>query len=68
MLREVAVFGALVPSFLLYFVASIALFVVIDLVLRRVAFYRLTWHPSLARFGLFLCLFAALVFSDEILR
>ncbi|MDB5409462.1 MAG: hypothetical protein JWL84_4374 [Rhodospirillales bacterium] len=36
--------------------ASIALFVMVDWVLERVTFYRLTWHPSLARFGLFVSL------------
>jgi protein AaeX len=65
MLREIGLFGALAPSFLLYFIASVVLFVVVDRVLRRLAFYRLTWHPALARFGLFLCLFAALVFSTQ---
>ena len=30
MLREIALFGALVPSLLLYFLAAIVLFVVID--------------------------------------
>jgi hypothetical protein len=63
MLREIAVFDVLVPSYLLYFIGSIALFVVVDRVLDRLAFYRLTWHPSLARFGLFLCVFAVLVFA-----
>jgi hypothetical protein len=62
MLREIGLFGALVPSLLLYFVAAIAVFVVVDRMLHRLAFYRVTWHPALARFGLFLCLFAALVF------
>jgi protein AaeX len=65
MLREIGLFGALAPSLLLYFIASVVLFVVVDRVLRWLAFYRLTWHPALARFGLFLCLFAALVFSTQ---
>jgi hypothetical protein len=63
MLREVAVFGALVPSLLLYFIAAIVLFVIVDRLLHRLAFYQITWHPALARFGVFVCLFAALVFS-----
>ena len=65
MLREIGLFGALVPSLLLYFLAAIGLFVAVDLVLHRLGFYRLTWHLALARFGLFLCLFAALVFSTR---
>jgi len=64
-LREIALFDALVPSLLLYFVASIALFVVVDRVLQRLGFYRLTWHPSLARFGLFLFVFATFVFATS---
>lgn len=68
MLREIALFDVLVPSYLLYFVASTFLFVIVDRVLQRLGFYRLTWHPALARFGLFLCLFAAIVFSHGLLR
>jgi hypothetical protein len=68
MLREIALFDVLVPSFLLYFVASTLLFVIVDRVLHRFGFYRLTWHPALARFGLYLCLFAVVVFSDGIPR
>jgi hypothetical protein len=65
MLREVAVFGALAPSLLFYFIGAAVLFVIVDRVLHRIAFYRITWHPALARFGLFVCLFAALVFSTR---
>ena len=68
MLREVAVFDVLVPSLLLYFIAAVILFVVLDWVLEGLAFYRLTWHPPLARFGLFLGLFASLVGLDRFLR
>jgi len=38
-------------------------FVIVDRLVTRLGFYRLLWHPSLARFGLFLCLFSALVLS-----
>jgi hypothetical protein len=65
MLRELALFGALAPSLLLYFLAAIVLFVVIDRLLVRLGIYRLFWHPPLARFGLFLCVFSALVFSTR---
>ncbi|MBV8186512.1 MAG: DUF1656 domain-containing protein [Alphaproteobacteria bacterium] len=61
MLREVSLFGALVPSTLLYFIATVALFALVDPLLARLGLYRLAWHPALARFGTFLCLFSVLV-------
>ena len=63
MLREVALFGGLAPSLLLYFFAAMVLFVVGDPLIARLGVYRLLWHPPLARFGLFLCLLTALVLS-----
>jgi hypothetical protein len=60
MLAEVRVFGALAPSLLIYFLVALSLFVPIDQLAARVGAYRFVWHPSLARFGLFLCLFAGL--------
>ena len=60
MLSEVSVFGALVPSLLLYFLASVLVFLVLDRVVSRFGFYRLLWNPPLARFGLFVCLFCTL--------
>jgi len=63
MLREVPLFGALAPSLLLYFLAALLMFVIVDRLVTRLGGYRLLWHPSLARFGLFLCLFSALVLS-----
>ena len=65
MLREIALFGALVPSLLLYFLAAILLFVIIDQFVSRLGIYRLFWHPPLARFGFFLCVFSTLVFSTQ---
>jgi len=65
MLRELALFGALAPSLLLYFLAAILLFVIIDHFVARLGIYRLFWHPPLARFGFFLCVFSALVFSTQ---
>ena len=61
MLREIALFGALVPSLLLYFLASIALFMVVDRIASPLGFYRLVWYPPLVRLGLFVCLFSGLV-------
>lgn len=60
MLREVSLFGALVPSLLLYFLASVPAFLTLDLLVSRLGVYRLLWHPPLARFGLFVCFFCTL--------
>lgn len=65
MLRELPLFGALAPSLLLYFLAAILLFVLIDHLVARLGIYRLFWQPALARFGFFLCVFSALVFSTQ---
>ena len=61
MLREIGLFGALVPSLLLYLLASIALFLVIDRLASPLGLYRLVWHPPLVRLALFVCLFSGLV-------
>lgn len=61
MLREIGLFGALMPSILFYFLASIPLFLVIDRLASPLGLYRLTWNPSLVRLALFVCLFSALV-------
>ena len=65
MLREIGLFGALVPSLLLYFLAAILLFVILDRLIARLGFYRLVWHQPLARFGLFLCVVSVLVLSTR---
>jgi hypothetical protein len=61
MLREVGLFGALVPSLLLYFLATIPLFLVIDQLALPLGLYRVVWHPPLVRLALFVCLFSGLV-------
>ena len=61
MLREIDLFGGLAPSLLLYFLAAVVLFLVIDQILSPIGFYRLVWHPPLVRLAFFVCLFAGLV-------
>jgi hypothetical protein len=61
MLLEIGLFGALVPSLLLYFLAAVLLFLVIDRLAAEVGVYRLVWHPPLARLALFVSLFSGLV-------
>jgi hypothetical protein len=60
MLYEISLFGALVPSLLLYFLATIPLFLVIDRVASPLGLYRVVWHPPLVRLALFVCLFSGL--------
>jgi hypothetical protein len=61
MLREIDLFGGLAPSLLLYFLAAVVLFLVIDRLLSPLGFYCLVWHPPLVRLALFVCLFSGLV-------
>jgi hypothetical protein len=61
MLRELGIFGAGVPSLLLYFLAAVALFLVIGRLLSPLGLYRLVWYPPLVRLALFVCLFSGLV-------
>ena len=61
MLREIALFDTLVPSLLLYFLGAVLAFAVIDALAARMGIYRLLWHPPLARLGVFIGIFAALV-------
>jgi uncharacterized protein DUF1656 len=61
MLREIGLFGALVPSLLLYFPAAIVLFLAIDKLTTPLGVYRLVWNPALVRLALFVCLFSGLV-------
>ena len=62
MLREIGLFGALVPSLLVYFLTAIALFLAVDRLATPLGMYRIVWHPSLVRLALFECLFSGLVF------
>ena len=61
MLIEIPLFGGLAPSILLYFFFAIGLFIAIDRLIGELGVWSLVWHPPLARFGLFLCVFSALV-------
>ena len=61
MLREISLFGGLEPSLLLYFLAAIPLFLVIDRLASPLGLYRIVWHPPLVRLALFVCLFSGLV-------
>jgi hypothetical protein len=61
MLREIGLFGGLVPSLLLYFLTAIPLFLALDRLASPLGLYRIVWHPPLVRLALFVCLFSGLV-------
>jgi Protein of unknown function (DUF1656) len=57
MQSEFDLLGAFVPMIVVWFVLALAIFVPVDALLTWRGFYRLFWHPPLARFALFVCLF-----------
>jgi protein AaeX len=57
---DVTIYGFFAPILLLVLVASIVLFVVLDLVLARFRVYRFAWHPTLFRVAIFISLFCAI--------
>ncbi|GAB5097198.1 DUF1656 domain-containing protein [Caballeronia sp. LP006] len=56
--REIDVFSLLMPGLLPILAGCVLLFVVLDLVLARLGFYRFTWHASLFRVALFAAMFS----------
>ena len=61
MLVEIGFGGALMPSLLVYAMASLVLFVIIDRVATAAGFYGIVWHPALVRVALWAGLISALV-------
>ena len=57
MQAELDLLGAFVPAIAAWFLLSLAIFVPVDTLLTSRGFYRLFWHPPLARFALYVCLF-----------
>ena len=57
MFTEVDLLGAFAPTLVVQFVGSLVIFVVTNALLTKVGFFRLVWHPPLARFSLFAFLF-----------
>jgi hypothetical protein len=56
--REIDLFALLVPGLLPILAGCALLFVVLDLALARLGFYRFTWHPELFRVALFASIFS----------
>ena len=59
MFAEIDLLGAFAPAIVAWFVGSLIVFVLIDLVLTRMGIFSLFWHAPLVRFCLFVCLFSA---------
>ena len=57
--REIDVWSLLIPGLLPVLAACAVLFVMLDLVLAKLGFYRYTWHPALFRVALFAVVFSA---------
>ncbi|USU19162.1 DUF1656 domain-containing protein [Paraburkholderia fungorum] len=55
---EIDLLSLLVPGLLPILAGCVLVFVVLDLVLARLGFYRYTWHPALVRIALFAILFS----------
>lgn len=59
--REVDFYGVLLPGVLPVFLAAVLLQLVLDAALSHVGAYRHSWHPSLVRLSMFVCIFSALL-------
>lgn len=57
MLREFAMFDALVPTLFVAFLVCIVLQTLLDRIMGRFGVYRHVWHPPLFRLSIFFCLF-----------
>lgn len=57
MFAEIDFLGAFVPGIAVWFVVSLALFSLVDLLLTASGFYRLFWHAALVRVALFAMFF-----------
>jgi len=55
---EIDLLALFVPGLLPILAGCALLFVVLDLILSRLGFYRYTWHPSLFRGALFAAMFS----------
>jgi protein AaeX len=60
MSREIAIFGAFIPTIVPLCVAGAALTWVLDRLLAWAGLYRLVWHPALFRASLLTCVCGAL--------
>ena len=59
MFADVDVLGAFVPGIIMWLLASLVIFIILDALLTRAGFYRFFWHAALVRVSLFVCWFCA---------
>ena len=59
MIREISVFGVYFPPLLLYAAVAGILWQCLRVVLERLGFYRLVWHPALFNVSAYVAAFAA---------
>jgi protein AaeX len=58
--REVAIGDVFIPGLLVWFLLSLLLLLLIDMVIGRFGLYRFVWHPSLFRLALIVCIFGSI--------
>lgn len=58
--REIAIFGMLMPSLLIVFLASVLIHIGVDWLCGHLGVYRHVWHRSLFRLCLLVCIFGLL--------
>jgi hypothetical protein len=61
--REIDFFGVLLPGVLPVFLLAVVLQLVLDAALSYAGAYRRSWHPSLVRLSMFVCIFSALLIT-----
>ncbi|MGE4373037.1 MAG: DUF1656 domain-containing protein [Xanthobacter sp.] len=60
MLREVSIAGIYFPAIFFYFLASLVIYLGVDMALSRLGTYRFFWHKSLVQACLVLIIFSLL--------
>jgi hypothetical protein len=61
MIKEVDVFGVFVPPLLLYAALAALIWQPMRMLLERLGFYRLVWHPALFNLAAYVVALAAVV-------
>jgi hypothetical protein len=62
MIGEVSIYGLFVPPLLLLTLAALVVSRLLNLVLAKVGFYRVVWHPALFDLSLFVIVLGALTY------
>ena len=66
MRHEIDIYGVLVPSLLLWFIAAYGLSALLRRLMQRFDLYRLVWHRALFNLAMFVCLLGVVVYLSEV--